>query len=54
MNLVNISNTSISYDEEARKSLKLLISNGESQFQTFLNERLIGRTMRIDAPVKKE
>ena len=52
MNLVNISNTSISYDEETRKSLKLLLSNGEAQFQTFLNERLIDRTMNIDSPIK--
>ena len=43
MNRVNISNTSISYDKETRKSLKLLLSNGEAQFQTFLNERLIDR-----------
>ena len=41
MNLVKISNTSISYDKETRKSLKLLLSNGEAQFQIFLNERLI-------------
>ena len=41
MNLVKISNTSISYDKETRKSLKLLLSNGETQFQIFLNERLI-------------
>ena len=53
MNLVNISSASIFYDEEARKSLKLLFSNGEAQFQTFLNERLIDRTMSIDAPMKK-
>ena len=45
LSLVNISNTSISYDEETRKSLKLLLSYGEAQFQTFLNERLIDRTM---------
>ena len=32
MNLVNISNTSISYDEEIRKPLKLLLRNGEAQF----------------------
>ena len=37
INLVNISNTSISYDEETRSSLKLLFSNAEAQFQTFLN-----------------
>ena len=53
MNLVNISNKSISDDEEQRKLLKLLLSNGEAQFQTFLNERLIDRTMSIDAPIKK-
>ena len=41
MNLVKISNTSISYDKETRKSLKLLLSNGETQLQIFLNERLI-------------
>ena len=41
MNLVKSSNTPISYEEETRKSLKLLLSNGEAQFQTFLNERLI-------------
>ena len=41
MNPANISNTSISYDEETRKSLKLLLSDGETQFQTFLNKRLI-------------
>ena len=54
MNLVNISNTSVSYDEETRKSLKLLLSNGEAQFQTFLNEQLIDRTMSIDALIKKK
>ena len=41
MNLVKSSNTPISYEEETRKSLKLLLSNGKAQFQTFLNERLI-------------
>ena len=50
---MNISNTSISYDKEIRKSLKLLLSNGEMQFQTFLNEQVIDRTMCIDAPIKK-
>ena len=53
INLMNISNTSISYDKETRKSLKLLLTNGEAQFQTFLNERLIDRTMSIEAPRKK-
>ena len=47
MNIVNISNASISL-----KSLKLLLSNGEVQFQTFLHERLIDSTKSIDAPVK--
>ena len=53
MNLVNISNASISYDEETRKSLNLCLSNGEEQFQTLVNERLIDRTMSIDALIKK-
>ena len=51
MNLVNISNAS--YDEETRKSLKLLISNGKEQFQMFLDERIIDRNMSIDALIKK-
>ena len=53
MNVMNISNTSISYNEETRKSSKLLLSNGNAQFQTVLNKRLVDRTMRIDAPIKK-
>ena len=32
MSLVIISNTSVSYDEETRKLLKFLLSNGETQF----------------------
>ena len=48
INIVNISNASISL-----KSLKLLLSNGEVQFQMFLHERLIGSTKSIDAPVKE-
>ena len=35
MNLVNISNTSISYDEETGKSLNLLLSNGRCNFKRF-------------------
>ena len=35
INLVNISNTSISHDEETRKSLKLPPNNGKAKFQTF-------------------
>ena len=50
MNLLNISNISISYDEETRKSL---LGNGEGQVQTFLNEQLIDRNMSIDAPIKR-
>ena len=53
MKLVNISNASISYDEETKKSLKLCLNNGEKQFQTFVNERSIDRTISIDALIKK-
>ena len=53
INLVNISNTSISYEKETSNSLKLLFSNAEAQFQTLLNSQVIDRTMSIDAPLKK-
>ena len=39
--------------QETRKSLKLLLNNGEVQVQASLNEQLINRTMSIDAPIKK-
>ena len=52
-NFVNISNTSVFYDEEIKKSLKLILSEGEAQFQMFLKERLIDRTKYVDAPIKK-
>ena len=32
----------------------MLLSNGEAQFQMFLNERLIDRTMSIDALIKRK
>ena len=50
-NFVNISNTSVFYDEEIKKSLKLILSEGEAQFQMFLKERLIDRTKYVDAPI---
>ena len=50
-NFVNISNTSVFYDEEIKKSLKLILSEGEAQFQMFLKERLIDRTKSVDAPI---
>ena len=53
-NFVNISNTSVFYDEEIKKSLKLILSEGEAQFQMFLKERLIDRTKYVDAPIKKK
>ena len=53
-NFVNISNTSVFYDEEIKNSLKLILSEGEAQFQMFLKERLIDRTKYVDAPIKKK
>ena len=50
-NFVNVSNTSVFYDEEIKKSLKLILSEGEAQFQMFLKERLIDRTKSVDAPI---
>ena len=52
-NLVNISNTSISYGAEIQNSLQSLLRNGKMQFQEFLNERLINRNKSIDAPIRK-
>ena len=53
-NFVNISNTSVFYDEEIKNSLKLILSEGEAQFQMFLKERLIDRAKYVDAPIKKK
>ena len=52
-NLVNISNTFISYGAEIQNSLQSLLRNGKMQFQEFLNERLINRNKSIDAPIRK-
>ena len=52
-NFVNISNTSVFYDEEIKTSLKVILREGEAQFQMFLKERLIDRTKSVDAPIKK-
>ena len=30
----------------------MLLNNGEFQFQTFLNERLMDKTMSIEAPIQ--
>ena len=51
-NLVNISNTSVFYNEEIKKPLKLTLSEGQAQAQ-FLKEPLIDRTKSVDAPIKK-
>ena len=52
-NYVNISNTSVFYNEEIKKWLKLILSEREAQFQMFLKERLIDRIKSVDAPIKK-
>ena len=52
-NFVNISNTSVFYNDEIKKSLKLILSKGEAQFQMYLKEQLIDRTKSVDAPIKK-
>ena len=52
-NYVNISNTSVFYNEKIKKWLKLILSEREAQFQMFLKERLIDRIKSVDAPIKK-
>ena len=52
-NFVNISNTSVFYNDEIKKSLKLILSKGEAQFQMYLKEQLIDRIKSVDAPIKK-
>ena len=51
-NFVNISNTSVFYDEEIKKIFKTHPQEGEAQFQMFLQERLIDRTKSVDAPAR--
>ena len=53
-NFVNISNTSVFYNDEIKKSLKLILSKGEAQFQMYLKEQLIDRIKSVDAPIKKK
>ena len=52
-NYVNISNTSVFYNEGIKKWLKLILSERQAQFQMFLKERLIDRIKSVDAPIKK-
>ena len=52
-NFVNISNTSVFYDEEIKNIFKTHPQEGEVQFQMFLQERLIDRTKSVDLQLKK-
>ena len=51
--LVKIDNTNVTYGEKVVADLKELLPKGQSQFESFWNDRLVKAEVAIDVPLHR-